>query len=517
MEEQIIRILTKRLLSPLLCVPLLAAAHTASAQRTLVDDFSGSTIDFSKWRTFAADPEFETLREVANGRAVLKTSADGTGNNARTRLFPASTIPETLSGDVIVHGISAGAGAEVVIRTEGSYYNDASAAPVNEEGNIWASVRIGDRGNGLEAWWVIVRSDNPDFSAFSILNEGVLITPGTLTTGTAYSMSTVYDGNQTFTFSFNGISSGAQMGPARAGPAGGAYQGFANRITGGRGSIHASIDNANIDNGAQTDDFSSPIFNPAIWQNSRLETARIAESGKLRLDIRGVGLQPNGTDRMTQDIVLREINPDYIEAQVTVLSASDLDPGMQGRARLTGYFYNERRDGGVRALPYDGCDGDVWGRVQLQLQDGTLTANAYLESEFQDCNTADQELLFQDFTRQLQVSQEYLLWMQRDGNKIIFGVDDETIEHTITTPTYDPSTLGALEGYRRLMSRVQTTGASDPAGADGVFKALFDNIYVGGAAPASLRNPGSGSSSSPLGPLTLMSLLIGCLIRRRIR
>ena len=180
--------------------------------------------------------------------------------------------------------------------------------------------------------------------------------------------------------------------------------------------------------------------------------------------------------KVTTNLVLRERNPDRIEALVSIPSDSLLDPGLRGRARLDGYAYNERRDGGVNALPYDGCDGDIAVLVQINLKDGGLYATAFAGSETSGCDD-DETFISETFTKLVEFDTEYLLWIERDGNQLMLGLDDEVYEHTITTPIYPPSP-STNDGFRRLSARIQGTSTSDPADADGVFEMLVNNVYV---------------------------------------
>ena len=182
------------------------------------------------------------------------------------------------------------------------------------------------------------------------------------------------------------------------------------------------------------------------------------------------------TDRVTTVLYLKERNPDYIEARISISSTSALQAGLQGRARLTGVFYNERRDGGVDALPYDGADSDVFGRIQIVQRAGlgNLTAQAYLESELANFDT-DQILFRQFFIKTPVLDTEYLVSIKRDGNRLIFRLDDEELVYNITTPTYRPSPANG-NGYRNLQSRIQ--GDLNPADASGLFRMVVDDVYV---------------------------------------
>jgi hypothetical protein len=220
------------------------------------------------------------------------------------------------------------------------------------------------------------------------------------------------------------------------------------------------------------------------------------------------GILQNG--KSSSDLYLRERNPERIEAQVSISSDSMLEAGLRGRARLNGYAYNERRDGGGNALAYDGCDGDVWVQVQINLKDGGLYATAFSGPETVDCDT-ERAFISETFTKLLEFDTEYLLWIERHGNQLMLGLDDEVYEHTITTSIYPPSP-STSNGFRRLSARIQGTSTSDPGGADGVFEMLVDNVYV-----QDIDEESSGGGGGFLSPWFLLSLILGIwMLRTRI-
>ena len=453
-------------------------SSSENAARELVDDFNGPTIDFTKWSNFdpaISEAEIVARIDTTDDNLVLINKSDGTSFQ-NTRIFVLNTTLIALQATISVVSIVAG-GSRAEATVEGRYYNANSAAPVDDVGEVAARVLIGDRGNGLEAWWEILESTDPDFNAWNI-TTGAIIAPGTLNTNTPYITKVEYDANQTFIFTVDSTGSGPVLGPVRMGLANNPYQRLsaATECCGINPSIHATFDDVVLDNGLGVyDDFSSGLHIDSTKWITRLGT-RVTASGKLVLNVADEDVLQNGG--ANTHLYLKERNPDYVEARISVSNASLLDPNLVGRARLTGFFYNERRDGGVLTLPYDESDGDVWGRIDIVMFNGVLTADAYLESELTNYAT-DQELLFQTFTKPIAFDTEYLVSLRRDGNRIIFGLDDEKIVYTITTPTYPPSPAFAGNGYRRLTSRIHGTSTSNPAGASGIFIMFADDFYVG--------------------------------------
>ena len=455
-------------------------SSSENAARELVDDFNGPTIDFTKWSFFDSThsaTEFAARIDTTADNLVLIEASDGS-RYQRTRVRVLNTTLTALQATISVVSAIDGGGGTAAAAVEGQYYNAISAAPTDSNGDVFASVLIGERGNGLEAWWDIIQSTHPDFDTSNVVATGTVILPGTLNFNVPYVTKIEYDGNRSFTFTVDGMSSGAIMGPPRMGSPNFSDQRLSSSTDccGANPSIHATFDDVMLDNGSTIyDDFSSGIHIDSTKWDTFLGS-RVTAAGKLILNVADEDVLRDGGANTS--VYLKERNPDYIEARISVSNASALDANIVGRARLTGYFYNERRDGGVLTLPYDESDGDVWGRVNIKLSNGVLSADAYLESELTNYDI-DQELLFQSFTTPIAFDTEYLVSLRRDGNRIIFGLDNEEIVYNITTPTYPPSSAFAGDGYRRLVSRIHGTSTSNLAGASGIFIMFADDVYVG--------------------------------------
>jgi hypothetical protein len=484
------RLFLALLFSTIILLPVAAAEK-------LVDDFNGETMNFPVWSGFdPADDISEQFIGIEDGNLVLMNVSDGAANHS-TRTWLTSTHFSSLKAMITVISAENGGGAATA-SIEGQYYNANSAAASDQVGDVAAMVFIGDRGSGgLEAWWEIRESTHPEFEEW-IETTGNITLPGTLLFGNQYAAEITYDSDRGFTFSVGSDTSGPRQGPVRMGPA--AFTGqnlsVSTRCCGVDPSIHATFDDV-TGSGGLLEDFSGDFLDRSKWANhsgAQVLSSRVdpAVTGKLFMFVSDEGILPDG--KSYTDLVLRERNPDRIEAEVSISSDSALDPGLRGRARLNGYAYNERRDGGVDALSYKGCDGDVYVQVQINLMDGLLYATAFAGSETEACET-DETLVSETFTRLLEFDTPYLLWIERDGEDLLLGLDDEEYRHTITTPTYPPSP-SAADGFRRLSARIQGTSTSYTGGADGVFEMLVDNVYVRDLNGSDGDSGGSGSSGS---------------------
>ena len=293
--------------------------------------------------------------------------------------------------------------------------------------------------------------------------------PGGLLPNTPYGAKIEYDpGLNQFTFTVNGASI-QQSGPPRMGPPNRTTQHIsATSCCSPDASIHATFDDVTV-GGILRDDFSSAYLNRSVWGDyshaitlaSRLNPGL---PGKLMMFASNQNIPVNG--RADARLTLEENNPDRIEARVSISSNSLLDAGLRGRIKLDGYAYNERRDGGVIALPYDDCDDEVAVLVQLNLQDGELYGSAYAGSETADCDEKN-TYISERFKKPIAFDTEYLLWIERNGNILTLGLDNEQFSHTILTPIYPPNS-----GYRAFTTRIQdssTSDAEDDGGGGGCF------------------------------------------------
>ena len=439
----------------------------------LVDDFSGTTIDFSKW----SRPQFENavVLDPINENLVMVSAGDS--GSFPIQISPTQTAvhspnPLAIQATVTVVDTSVLAGQQVSANIAGRYYNTDAAAPPNHDGDIIAVVSIGDRGNGfIEAWATIHEFIDPFLLDTSQTDYDIVNTSGTLLAGTPYIARIEYDqGLNEFTFTVDGTSI-QQAGPPRSGTA---YQVRQHLSATGWGDentlIKATFDDLILGN-VLVEDFSGDYLDRSVWgdnNNALLKAITLSSriypaiSGKLLGLVADEDIPPG--KRIDGYVELEEENPDRIEARISVSSNSKLQSGMKGHIRLAGYAYNERRDG--VALPYNGCDDEVWVQVKINLLDDKLYGTAWAGSEDASCDTKN-TLISQTFNKPIAFDTEYRLWIERNGNVLTLGLDAEQYSHLITTPIFPPSL-----GERALNLRVQnvsTTVEDDGGGGGGCF------------------------------------------------
>ncbi len=424
----------------------------------LVDDFNGTTIDYSKWAS--PSNEYAVKLDQINDNLVMISAGNSVPIPFNVTQTPVNAPNLTaIEATITVVDTSTILGDSVSANIAGQYYNADSPAPINQDGDIIAMVSIGDRdGNGdLEAWATILESVDPFFGTWNTSTYDIS-GPGALLPNTPYVARIEYDqGMNQFTFTVDGTSI-APAGPLRLGSANLTRQ-FLSATSSGdpNASIRAAFDDFKLGN-LLVDDFSAEILDRSVWadySHAVTLSSRVYPSvpGKLLLFASNENIPQNG--RADAAIVLggADPNPDRIEARVSISINSQLQPDIRGRIRLNGYAYNELRDG--VALPYNGCDDEVWVQVQINLKNGELWASADSQVETVDCDTK-RTLISERFNKLIAFDTEYLLWIERIGNTLTLGLDNESYSHTIQTPINYPNL-----DFRRLSARVQDASTPD--------------------------------------------------------
>lgn len=427
----------------------------AFAARALYDDFSGNLIESSKWN------EVDFVREVAGGNLASKVANNTSTPNARNNTsFQNPASIEDIECDITIVEINLDTGTDnsSFARIDGRFYNTLNSG--TEEGDVWAAVFIGNRGSGLEVWWVVNESLDAGGDTWEEKGSGTLTVPG-LDYGNAYTAKIDYNGSNEFTFTVAGVSSPPFSGPARLGAEFLSYKGLETGAYGsaGTGYTSALFDNVLV-NSAAYDDFSTAPLDQTNWQSD--EEIREIASGKLRLNRQGF-------DEQSQiNLTLTDNDVPYLETKVRIESSSQLSLGARGIARMQGYYYNDSRGPGS-GQGYNQQEGDVFVQLRLELDDnGDLRAQVMVERSDDANHTTWTGLFSQDFSTLINFDTDYTLSIEFKGSTLTFKCNGETFLYNITTPIYTP-----YGEQRRLRSRVYL----DP-GESGYIKAQFDDVYV---------------------------------------
>jgi len=458
-----------RFIIPILVIMGFVFGISFVSAQTIYDDFSGNYIDSDKW----TDQEF--VREVSQGKLIMKVSNSTAEEGIRNRtvfMDPASIDVIECNLTVNTAILDTGSNQESFARINGRFYNTLAGA--TEKGDIWAGLYLGNRGNGIEAWWEIHEATDDTGDTWEEKGSGTLAVPG-LNYGLTYTLKIDYNGNNGFTFTVGGVN-GSFSGPVRGAAANTAYKALESVVSteGGSGSgyVSATFDNILVDE-ANYDDFSTSQLDQTKWQNT--EFVREIESGKLRLISNSIG------DRENTHLHFSEIHP-YVGATVRVHSSSAIDTGDRGIARIDGFFYNDT----YGPDSYNGYEGNVWVGFYINyFGDGTLTAACSGDRTKDAADTDWDNLFYREFNLPIVTNRDYKLSIQFTDNDLRFIIKDtvtgrmDVFGYEITTPIYKP-----YDEYMTILSRVYGNSTG------GCMVVEIDDVYTNVAEPAATYDAG---------------------------
>lgn len=432
----------------------------AFGERSLYDNFTGPYIDAQKWY----NREFVREVDPVNGKLVSKignASVTGTFRNMTEFQDPKSITTIACDITLVKTILDTGSYPTSFARIEGFFYNTQGSG--GAKGDIWAAVIIGDRGSGLEAWWEVEEFKDDDMTDW-VTYTGTLINPGEITYNTVYPTEIVYDGANGFQFTVD-TAFYSYAGPTKLRDAITQIKTLTTGINaqGGSGTGYASalFGNVYINDQQLYDDFDPAPLDPSKWKN--LESVTEISNGTLRSNV-----QADGSDT-TAIIYATNRSAFYLEAEVAVESGGLVINGAVGAARVGGYYYNESRGPGS-SRAYNKYEGNVWGDIRIEVDDeNNLKAKAVVVRS-NDANASVWTFrLSQDFITEIDFDTPYTLSIEFTGSKFIFKCEDESIEHEVTTNTYDP-----YNESRSLSSRVY----AESSGQGGYVQANFDDMYI---------------------------------------
>ena len=427
------------------------------AEKELYDDFSGTYIDSQKWN------QCEFVREVSGSKLISKLGNTG-GYSRNGTGFQA---PETIMAieceiAVVATNLDTGNNPISFVRIGGFFYNTQPSGGAT--GDVWAEVQIGDRGNGLEAFWEVEEALDDDGNNWSTIGSGTLIGPGTLTYGTAYSAKIQYDANNVIEFIVDGVGE-IFSGPVRRRAELTQYKQLATGIDAdggsGNGFVHALFDNVHINNETTPyDTFDTEPLDHAKWEDP--EQSREIGPGKLHLGVRA------SDEWACTDLSLTRYNTSYLEAKALIESGSHVSSGGFGLAKIAGWYYNTSHGPGS-GRNYNGNEGDVFVQNRIKFDENdNLKASAQVWRSDDASHSTGTTLFFGEFSTPISFDTEYTLSIEFSPSELIFKCNSETLNHYISTPIYEP-----YDKSRVLRSRIR----ADP-GEFGDVKVQFDDVYI---------------------------------------
>jgi hypothetical protein len=428
----------------------------------LYDDFSDTYIDTHRWSSR------ELVREISGGQLVSKLGNSSSGSTRNATVFQ---FPETISTiecqiTIVETQLDTGDNPASFARIGGIFYNTQVAGGAT--GDIWAEVMIGDRGNGLEAFWEVEETLNDDNTAWSVVGSGTIVLPGTLNYGTAYSVKLAYDGNNNFTFSVDELTN-SFVGPAYQREPVIQHKQLATGIDGGidlgTGYVHALFDDVHVNNDINTfDDFANAPLDPTLW-NSRETVRELTGDHKLLLAAHSEGQREQST------LTFPSFQP-YVETKVLFSDESNVSNGAFGRARIDGYFFNDTHGPGE----YIGYEGNVWAHVNIDLfDDGSLRAACYVGKSLNADESDWADVFWDEFSIPIQTNREYTLGIHYTGTHFIFMCKDN-VTSEVHYKTHEIEAANQYPAYNQSTSlRTRTYGNGS---GNGYMKVEFDDAHV---------------------------------------
>ncbi len=267
----------------------------------------------------------------------------------------------------------------------GTYYN-INAIPSSVAGDIQFVVRIGDRGNGLEAWYYLTKIDDANWN-FTNLKTGIFTPPnGGWQNGVDYVLRVVYDGSNSFTATIGDQPTDITpvTGPARGNDVMWAGKSFRTRMrtnksfTGNPDAfmIHAVYDDVQIDTGtglALYDDFNGAdeSLSTAKWYEGTLLGQSTVINNMLKVSLKtATGDTIDATGLRNSAILPPEYNGTDIIQVDMMMEGNPIQDAARARVTTEGTFGN-----GKYLADGNGDDGAI--RLRANIEKMRNTDNQY--------------------------------------------------------------------------------------------------------------------------------------------
>ncbi len=367
----------------------------------------------------------------------------------------------------------------------GIFYN-INDTPSSPEGDVYFVTRFGDRGNGLEAWYFLVRIDDPDGASWTQLTSGIFTPPsGGWQMATDYILALAYDGANGFTASIGGQPTDVSpvVGPMRGAPAWWAGKSIRTRVgldapfTGDPDAfaIHAVFDNISIDTGgglALYDDFNSAdeSLSTSRWDSTTLvrQSEVTDDMLKMRLKVAEVDTVIENGFRYTVGLPPEYQNTDFLQADMKI-AGNTMQNAARARVAIGGVFGN-----GKYSESGHGNDGAIQFNANVEKKVGSADYRVICNAFMEGLTLADEVIIMWEHVPALPDTW-YTATLAITGNTLQCQIKNTTSGEVVLSATKDVTTVGIssiaqLGETRELFVR----DIYAPAEVIG----YYDNIYV---------------------------------------
>jgi hypothetical protein len=430
------------------------------------DDFSGPTIDKTRWR------ETELVREIrnfaGNNKLFFKTVNPSPVNESSFPYTQRNNLPfsdpsaiNSFQAEVTVLGSNSTGSAVACVYLGGTFYNDGTSGGGNA-GNIFPQIMIGRTSTGLWAQYSVLRYPT-NTSAYIRLDYGNFTTP--ISEGIPYTLSISYDGDKQFTFKVGTetLFSDPSKLPERVGGPSQPYMGLLTAATPYASSETASISGTFDDvyvNGTPFEDFSSLTIDQTKW--STYELVNEITGGKLRSKVR-----TESTSQVNNPLeIAYPLGIKAVQANVTPVVFSN-PQGLYADANISGIFFND-------GTPGSGYIGDIYARVSIG-GNGTAPVAQWgvfkiLDSAFNTTQALDQGAL----NTPIVLGNTYTLYLEWNGTEFTFKINGE-VAHSAPA-NYIPAIT--IHPVKHPLIRLRTIITPEVGKTDATIEALFDDVMV---------------------------------------
>lgn len=434
------------------------------------DDFSGSSIDLTKWRwgEFIREiREFGGEKKLLLARSGISPLAIGSYPNVQYNWLPFSEPSSVNSIEAAVTLLDAkiNGNGSVQARLGGRWYNDGTSGG-GYAGDIWAELNLLAVPGVLKGWWYVGRYTGPSDTTITQLAAGDFTQP--ISMGIPYTLFIGFDGANTFTFRI-GAETITYKGPSRIGDPDNPFKGLGVRTQINDASsssyVEATFDDVYTD-GTLYDDFDDPsmMIDSSKWRV--YEFVREVAGGRLRSKSRTSTHSTSDAFVNNTLEIAYPVGINAIQARVTPIAYNN-PQGVFQVADISGAFYND----GSGAY---GRTGDVVGQVFIGGRGSTPIA-MWRVYRYLDPDGQFYELLASGpFSTPVALGVTYILSLYWSGNEFTFLFEGERATYRSETP---------INPAKVPFRRIRTIVSPESGKSEGLIEALFDDVKVGYVPP----------------------------------
>lgn len=479
------------LLLTLLFASILPSTQSDAAVMLVENWDTNAALDASWSNTGQGDVQrFVDITQNELNLIVRPFMQDGGLSRSRVRFQNPGDIDRVLATTIRLMAINHASGMGYTVAQLSAIFYNKNLSPVDATGDVSATVRIGDRGNGLEAWLSAWESTNASFTD-ALETSITLVPPGTLALNTDYQVSLVYDGSNSFTAT---ITDGGALnvtqtvdGPDRP-AAGGAsffrYKALEARVSADStltsdpdaNKIHAVFSSIRVDNEIDLyDDLTTPLQSSKFGEP---DSASTVTSNMLKMQAKSAGTEASEIIVENTVDLPNEFNGYPLLQADLKLEGNAVPTATRAEVTMKGYWGNGEHVNGS-----DNGDGSIvtYSIVRKERESDDYKVCCIAEMQDWDFSIATPPdtwvTIFGECVNIPSPDTMYTFTVKKVGTQLSCQVSETASGQMLISKSGDAKTIGINTIYpvgqrTTLRARVRD---NHPAEAIG----YFDNIYVG--------------------------------------